>query len=69
MRALIERAIEQAKARSVALYLRRQTIGTRQQEVVAQASLCDQELIAVDGEIRALEAVLTALPQESTHGE
>lgn len=54
-----------AQQKSVSLYLHRQAIQGQIQQLQLVAQQTDLELVALDGEIR----VLTALTQESAHGE
>jgi citrate lyase alpha subunit len=50
-------AIQDINARSVAAYLRRQALEQQRQQLQQATILCDQELIALDGELRAITAL------------
>ena len=47
-----------AQQRSVALYLRMQSLEAQRQQIVQAFGLCQQDLLKVDGEITALTAAL-----------
>lgn len=54
--------LQAAHQQSVAVYLRRQQIEAERVRWASDAQRCDQELLALDGEIR----VLTALVREAS---
>jgi hypothetical protein len=58
-RADLEAAIHDVQTRSVAAYLRRQTLEQQRQQLQQQTLACDQELLLLDGEQRALQALTT----------
>ena len=54
-----------AHQRSVALYLQRQQIEAKRQQLTQQAQAIEVELVQLDGEIRVLEALIA----EATDGQ
>jgi len=54
----LETAIADAHQRSVAAYLRRQQIEEQRVHMQQRARDCDLELVSLDGEIKALTALL-----------
>lgn len=48
-----------AHQRSVALYLRRQTLESQRQQIQLAAQQCEMELLKSDGEIAVLTALVT----------
>lgn len=48
-----------AKARSVKLYLQRAALEQQRQHLTAEASLTDQAMLRLDGEIELLDALIT----------
>lgn len=61
---LVERLAD-AHQRSVTLYLQRQLIEQKRQQIMMEAMQCDQQLVKLDGEIEVLTALVAA---ESAHG-
>lgn len=55
--AQIQQALDDAQARSVAAYLRRQQLEVQRQQVMLAAQQVDHELVLLDGELRALTAL------------
>jgi len=54
----LDMAIADAHQRSVAAYLRRQQIEEQRVTLQRQAQACDLELVMLDGEIKALTALV-----------
>lgn len=50
-------AVLDIQTRSVAAYLRRQQLEAQRQQLQQATMLCEQELIALDGELRAVTAL------------
>ncbi len=62
-------ALKAAHEKSVALYLERQRVEMDRQRLGIRAQQIDHELVLLDGEIRALSALIpAAAPVEVPHG-
>lgn len=64
----LDERLADAKSRSVALYLQRATVGQQQQHLAAQASILDQGMLRLDGEIGLLDALIAEAAKVSPIG-